>query len=210
MALRLTKLFVGLVVIGLGIAFQARAHLGMAPWDVLHQGVSVRTGIPMGTVIILVGLPVLGAWWPLRQRVGIGTVANVVLIGTTIDLVLPRLPAAHGMDQRLALLGGGLVLFGLGSGPYLSTGLGPGPRDGLMTGLHERRGWSIRLARTVIETSALAAGFLMGGNLGPGTVVTAFGIGPLVQLGLRLFGYERAAVPALGEHLGDAVGLSGE
>jgi uncharacterized membrane protein YczE len=161
-----------------------RARLGLGPWEVLHQGISNRTGVPIGTVGIIVGFLVLLGWIPLRQRLGVGTITNVVLIGVTIDVVLARTDDPSALPVRVACLVGGVVLMGLGSGLYIGVGLGPGPRDGLMTGISARTDGrrSIRLVRTAIELSALAAGWLLGGNVGIGTVLFAVAIGPLVQL----------------------------
>ena len=188
---RLPRLLPGLVGCGVGLALMVLADLGLGPWEAFHQGVSERTGIPIGTTGILVGVLVLAGWVPLRQRPGIGTLFNVVVIGLVIDATLAVAPDAHGLVLRTALLAAGIVLVGVGSGLYIGAGLGPGPRDGLMTGLAQR-GHSIRLARTVIELSALAAGWALGGTVGVGTVAFALGIGPLVQLFLG-----RLSVPSL-------------
>ncbi len=175
---RLLQLFPGLAACGVGLALMVRARLGLGPWDVLHQGLSTRTGLPIGTLVILVGLVVILGWVPLRQRPGIGTVCNALLIGLVIDAVLAVAP--EGLATRWAFLLAGVALMGLGSGLYIGAGLGPGPRDGLMTGL-AARGHSLRLVRTLIELSALAAGWVLGGNVGVGTLLFALGIGPLVQ-----------------------------
>lgn len=171
----------GLVLCGLGIAFMVAADLGLGPWDVLHQGVSRNTGIPIGTVGIIVGIVVLLGWIPLRERIGIGTALNVVIIGVTIDLTLLVLDTPEGLSLRVVYLLLGPVLFGIGSGFYIGAGLGPGPRDGLMTGL-ARRGLPVHGVRTAIELSALGIGFALGGTAGIGTVVFAFSIGPLVHV----------------------------
>ena len=188
---RVPRLVAGLVLCGLGIAFMVAADLGLAPWSVLDQGISDRTGIPIGTVSIIVGAVVLLAWVPLRERPGLGTVLNVVLIGVTIDLALLVLDTPDAMAARLAYLAVGAFLWGPGSGLYIGAGLGPGPRDGLMTGLAARGVGSIRVVRTGIELSALAVGWLLGGSAGLGTVVFAVTIGPNVQLFLP-----RLTVPA--------------
>ena len=188
---RVAQLFPGLVACGAGLALLVVADLGLGPWEAFHQGISEHTGVPIGTVGILVGLVVLLLWVPLRQRPGLGTLCNVVTIGLVIDLVLALSPEPRALVPRIACLGAGMVLMGLGSGLYIGAGLGPGPRDGLMTGL-AARGHSLRLARTVIELAALAAGFALGGSVGLGTVVFALGIGPLVQLFLG-----RLTLPAL-------------
>lgn len=179
---RVPRLVAGLALCGLGIAFMVAADLGLAPWSVLDQGISDRTGIPIGTVSIIVGAVVLLAWIPLRERPGLGTVLNVVLIGVTIDIALLVLDTPDAMAARLAYLAVGAFLWGPGSGLYIGAGLGPGPRDGLMTGLAARGVGSIRVIRTGIELSALAAGWLLGGSAGLGTVVFAVTIGPNVQL----------------------------
>ncbi len=181
--LRLVRLVFGLVLCGLGIAFMVAAELGLGPWDVLHQGISNRTGIPIGTVGILIGVVVLLGWIPLRERIGLGTVLNIVLIGVTIDVTLLFLPSPDALWLRAVFVALGPLLFGIGSGFYIGTGLGPGPRDGLMTGL-ARRGWPVHVVRTGIEISALALGFLLGGTVGIGTLLFAFTIGPIVHLAL--------------------------
>lgn len=178
---RVPRLVAGLVLCGLGIAFMVAADLGLAPWSVLDQGISDRTGIPIGTVSIIVGAVVLLAWLPLRERPGLGTVLNVLLIGLTIDAALLVLETPDSMAARLAYLAVGALLWGPGSGLYIGAGLGPGPRDGLMTGLAARGVGSIRLVRTGIELTALVAGWLLGGSVGLGTVVFAVTIGPNVQ-----------------------------
>lgn len=184
---RLPGLLVGLVLFGIGIAAMAQANIGLGPWEVFHQGISRLTGLPLGTVSILVGIPVLAAWWPLGERPGLGTIVNIGLIGASTNVAIGVIPAASGVAAQLAMMLAGVVTIAIGSGLYLAADLGPGPRDGLMTGLHLRFGWSIRSARTGIELSVLVAGFLAGGTIGVGTVVFALGIGPMVQLALRVF-----------------------
>lgn len=178
---RLRRLLFGLVLCGLGIAFMVAADLGLGPWDVLHQGVSRNTGIPIGTVGILVGIVVLLGWFPLRERLGLGTVLNVVVIGITIDLTLLLLATPEPLWARVVYLLLGPLLFAVGSGYYIGAGLGPGPRDGLMTGL-ARRGLPVHAVRTGIEVTALVVGFLLGGTAGIGTLVFALSIGPLVHV----------------------------
>ena len=185
------QLLPGLVLCGTGLALMVLGDLGLGPWEVLHQGISERTGVPIGTVGIVVGFVVLVAWVPLRQRPGVGTLCNVVIIGLVVDAVLAVVSAPSATALRWACMLGGVVLFGLGSGLYIGAGLGPGPRDGLMTAI-SRRGHSLRLVRTLIELSALIAGWALGGTVGVGTVVFAFGIGPLVQLFLG-----RLTIPTL-------------
>lgn len=181
---RLPRLVIGLVMCGFGLALMINADLGLSPWDVLHQGISQRTGIPIGTVVILVGFTLLLVWISLRERPGIGTIANAVLIGATVDLTLLWLPHPDLMWQRLLFVTVGAFLFGPGSGLYIGAGLGPGPRDGLMTGI-ARRGPSVRRVRTLIELSALSTGFLLGGTVGLGTLLFALTVGPNVQFFLE-------------------------
>jgi uncharacterized membrane protein YczE len=178
---RVPRLLAGLVLCGFGIASMVAADLGLGPWDVLHQGISRLSGIPIGMVGILVGLLVLGLWYPLRERPGLGTVLNVIVIGVVIDLVLLVLVTPEAMWLRWVMMLAGPVLFALGSGFYIGAGLGPGPRDGVRTGL-ARRGIPVGLARTLLEATVLVVGWLLGGTVGAGTVAFAFGIGPLVHL----------------------------
>jgi len=210
---RLPGLMLGLVVFGIGIAVMASSGLGLGPWEAFHQGISNRTGIALGTVSILVGIPVLALWWPIGERPGIGTLLNVATIGTATNLALPLLPRPAEPVFQLAMSAAGVLLIGLGSGLYLAADLGPGPRDGLMTGLHHRFGWSIRRARTAIELSVLVIGFLLGGTIGLGTILFAFGIGPVVQAFLRVFDREgrvgRRRRPDLAEEL-ESPGTVGE
>lgn len=184
---RLPGLPTGLLTFGLGISLMVEAGLGLGPWEALHQGISVRTDIPIGTVSILVGLPILALWWPLGQRPGIGTLINVAIIGTATNVGNLLSPAQHELPARVAMMLAGVVVIGIGSGLYLSADLGPGPRDGLMVGLHHRFGWSIRRARTLVELTALGDGWVLGGTIGVGTLAFAFGIGPVVQVMLGIF-----------------------
>jgi uncharacterized membrane protein YczE len=188
LAARITQLLAGQVAYGVSIAFQVRARLGLDPWDVLHQGLSRRTGLAIGTCIVLVGALVLGLWIPLRQRLGVGTVSNVIVIGVSVDAVLGFLPTPHVIGLRFAYLGTGILLCGIATGAYIGAGLGPGPRDGLMVGL-ARRGHSVRMVRTAIEVSVMAVGYLLGGTVGIGTVLFALGIGPIVHLTLPFFSH---------------------
>ena len=186
---RLPCLVAGLVIFGFGIAVMAEAGLGLGPWEALHQGLGRLTGQPLGTVSILLGIPILALWWPLGERPGLGTLLNVMLIGSSTNLglaVLPSLAEAGNLVQVVAMVVG-VVIIGVGSGLYLAADLGPGPRDGLMTGIHRRFGLSIRRARTIVEVTVLVIGFLLGGTIGLGTVVFALAIGPLVQLALGVF-----------------------
>ncbi len=180
-------LLAGLAVFGAGLALIVRANLGLGPWDVLHQGLSRHTGIPIGTVSIPVGLLILLAWLPLGERPGWGTLLNVVMVGLVLDGMLLLLPEPGNGMMRVALLVAGIVVAGIGSGLYLSAQIGAGPRDGLMLGLARKTGWSIRMVRTLIELSALVVGWLLGGTVGIGTLAFAFGIGPIVQVALRMF-----------------------
>lgn len=190
---RLIQLYLGLVLYGLSAALQVRASLGLDPWDVFHQGVSRRVGVSIGTVVIGVGVIVLLAWIPLRQRPGLGTVSNVIVLGSALDGALWVLPSPDPMALRIGYLAAGIVLCGVATGMYIGARFGPGPRDGLMTGLARRTGASIRLTRTAIELAVLALGWLLGGTVGVGTVLFAVTIGPLSQLFLRLFAV-RAAI----------------
>jgi uncharacterized membrane protein YczE len=183
---RLPPLLCGIVVIGFSIAISIRADLGLAPWDVFHQGLAETTGLSFGLVVVLVGLVVLLAWIPLRQPFGIGTVINTLSIGFIADLGLWLLPHQERLAVRIPLLLGALVLFGIGGGLYIGAGLGPGPRDGLMTAL-AARGHRLWIVRTLMECSVLVVGFVLGGEVGVGTVVIALGIGPLTHFALRRF-----------------------
>jgi uncharacterized membrane protein YczE len=180
-------LYVGLVLYGVSAAMQVRAGLGLDPWDVLHQGLATRLDRQIGTLTILVGVVVLLGWIPLRQRPGLGTVSNVVVLGLAMNATLVVLPAQHGYPARVTMLLSAIVLCGVATGMYISAGLGPGPRDGLMTGIARRTGTSIRLTRTLIEVAVLVSGWLLGGSVGVGTGLYAVLIGPLAQVFLRVF-----------------------
>jgi uncharacterized membrane protein YczE len=175
---RLPQLVVGILVLGGGDALTLEARLGVSPYDVLHQGIARKTGLSVGTVVILVGLAVLLLWIPVRQRPGIGTVVNTLTVGLVIDLVLRLVPDPDALSARIPLLVVGILVTGLGMGLYIGAGLGPGPRDGLMTGI-AAKGFPLWAVRTVLELAALAAGWVLGGNVGVGTVLFAFSIGPL-------------------------------
>jgi uncharacterized membrane protein YczE len=177
---RVVSLYLGLALFGLSIALMVRARLGLASWDVLHQGIAQRSGLRFGWVVIIVAAIVLLLWLPLRQRPGFGTVSNVVVVGLAADLALDDLPAPGGLLARTLLLVTGIVLNAVATGLYIGAGLGPGPRDGLMTGL-AARGHSIAVVRTALELTVLAAGWLLGGAVGVGTVLYAVSIGPLVH-----------------------------
>ncbi|MFI0371792.1 YitT family protein [Actinomadura sp. 1N219] len=191
MRVRLVNLYAGLILFGVSIALLLKAGLGLAPWDVLHQGLAERTGLPIGLVVNVVGALVLALWIPLRERPGLGTISNVLVVGPAAQLALVLLPEPGDLAARVALLISGVVLNAIATGLYIGASLGPGPRDGLMTGL-ARRGVSIRRARTSVEVSVLAAGWLLGGTVGAGTVLYAAAIGPLAQLFIPLFTVKRA------------------
>lgn len=188
---RLIQLYTGLALYGASSALLVESGLGLEPWNVLHQGLAELTGLTIGVVSIFVGAAVLLLWIPLRQRPGLGTVSNVFVVGIAMDGTLALVPDAHALAARVALLVAGIVLNGAATGLYIAASFGPGPRDGLMTGLHRRTGRSIRLVRTAIELAVVATGFALGGTVGIGTVLYAVAIGPLAQLFLRVF-----AVPA--------------
>jgi uncharacterized membrane protein YczE len=178
---RWLQLVVGLVVAALSIAMMVEAHLGLDPWNVLHEGLVKHLGLSFGTVTVISGLVVLLLWIPLRQPLGVGTIVNAVLVGALVDGALWLVPTPDELWLRVMFLLVGVVLCGAAGAVYLGSHLGPGPRDGLMTGLVARTRRSIRLVRTTLEASVLAVGFLLGGTVGIGTVVFAFAIGPLVQ-----------------------------
>jgi uncharacterized membrane protein YczE len=189
---RLPQLICGLVLYAVSMAMQIRSGLGLNPWDVLHEGLTRQTPLSFGAVTAITGVIVLLLWIPMRQRPGIGTVANVVVIASTIDVALALLPAPDALAPRIVLLVGGVVLNGVATAAYVGARLGPGPRDGLMTGLSMRTGRSVRLVRTCIEVVALGCGWLLGGTVGLGTVLYALAIGPLTQAFLPLFAVRTA------------------
>jgi uncharacterized membrane protein YczE len=190
MRLRLAQLYGGLVLYGVSSSLLVLAGLGLDPWDVFHQGLSRTFGLAIGTWAIIVGLVVLLLWIPLRQRPGIGTVSNVVLVGLTMNVVLGHVHPPHALGVRIACLLIGILLNGVATGAYIGAGFGPGPRDGLMTGL-AARGHSIRVVRTSIELTVLAIGWLLGGTVGVGTVLYALAIGPLAHVFVPLFAHGR-------------------
>lgn len=177
------RLLVGLTMCATGIAMMLRADLGLGPWDVLHQGLSRTTGISIGVVTILVGFAVLMLWFPLRQRPGLGTVVNVVWIGLALDVILTVMPEPQDALARWALLITGPLIFSIGVAVYIGAGVGTGPRDGVMTGL-ELRGVPIALARTSLEVTVLAVGWLLGGTVGVGTVYFALVVGPVMHVAM--------------------------
>ena len=185
-ARRLMQLYLGLVVYGFSSALLVEAGLGLDPWDVLHQGMSRLTVISIGRITVAVGVAVLMLWIPLRQRPGLGTVSNALVIGFAVDASLAFLPTPGPTLWRFAFLTAGILLNGMATGLYIGAGLGPGPRDGLMTGL-ARRGRSIRLVRTLIELTVLGIGWTLGGTVGVGSVAYALAIGPLAHVLIPAF-----------------------
>ena len=189
---RLIQLYAGLLLYGLASALMLRSNLGLDPWGVFHQGVAKHTGLSFGTVVLIIGVIVMLLWIPMRQRPGLGTISNMLLIGIASDAALALIGSPVGMPARIAMLVSGIVLCGLASAAYIGAGFGPGPRDGLMTGLVARTGLSVRLIRTTIELCVLAGGWLLGGTVGLGTVLFAFGIGSLVQFFLTMMDHRTA------------------
>ena len=187
---RLVRLYLGLAGFGLSLAVMVRTNLGLGPWDVLHQGIARHLHVQLGWVTIAVSAIVVLAWIPLRQKPGLGTVSNIVVVGLTVNASLDLLPDVHPLGVRIALLLGAIVLNAFATALYIGADLGPGPRDGLMTGL-AARGHSIRAARTGVEVTALALGILFGGSYGVGTVLYALGIGQLVQRLMPLLSVRR-------------------
>lgn len=185
---RAVQLVLGLLAYAASMALLLHSAQGAMPWDVLHQGLARRTGLPLGVVVVALSLLALLAWVPLRQRPGVGTLANVVVIGVAID---PALAAAEALwpdpalPARVALAVAGVLLNGVATAAYIGVRLGPGPRDGLMTGLVARTGWSVRVVRTGLEVAVVAVGFALGGTLGWATLLYAVGVGPVVQLAAR-------------------------
>lgn len=188
---RLTQLFAGLLVYGFATSLMVRSGLGLNPWDVLHQGLDERTNLSFGSVVILTGVVVLTLWIPLRQRPGIGTISNVIVIGLAADLGLRLVPVADELPVRASMLVIGILLLGAATSAYIGAGLGPRPRDGLMTGLAGRSGWPVSIVRTAIELSVLALGWWLGGAVGLGTVLYAIAIGPIIQATLPYFEIRR-------------------
>jgi uncharacterized membrane protein YczE len=183
---RLPPLVAGIALISLGIALSVRAHLGLAPWDVFHQGLSDRTGISLGWVIIGVGVVVLIAWVPLHQRFGVGTIINTVLVGALVKVFLAVIGTPDVMVVRIAMLLGAVAAFGIGGGLYIGAALGPGPRDGIMTAI-TARGHRLWVVRTVLELSVFGIGWALGGNVGVGTALIAFSLGPTTHFAIRRF-----------------------
>ncbi|MFP5594223.1 YczE/YyaS/YitT family protein [Kluyvera sp. 142486] len=190
---RLIQLYIGLILYGVSTAVYVRANLGADPWNVFHLGVSGLTSLDIGMVMILTGAAVLLLWIPLRQRPGLGTISNVIVLGLAADATLSLMPPLESLWLRAVLLLLAVVLNGMATGMYIGAGFGAGPRDGLMTGIHARTGWPIRRIRTTIELSVLVIGMLLGGTFGVGTVLYALAIGPLIQIFLPWFQLPRVA-----------------
>ena len=193
---RVVQLFVGLTLFGFTLALMVRAGLGLAPWDVLAQGIANRTGIEIGWIVIIIGAVVLLAWIPLRQAPGFGTIANVVFVGAVSNGALAFVPAPDGLALRMTYMLAGVLINGIATGLYIGAGLGPGPRDGLMTGWARRGRVSLRAARTAIEVTVLIAGFALGGTVGLGTAVYALSIGPIAGYFIPRFTRLRVRRPA--------------
>lgn len=190
LAIRVIQLYVGLALYGMSSAFLVVAGLGLGPWDVLHQGLARHSNLAIGTWSIIVGVFVLLLWIPLRQKPGIGTLSNVVLVGLSVNATLALVPMQHHWASRVSFLVAGVVLNGVATGCYIGAGFGAGPRDGLMTGIAARRG-TIRSVRTAIEVTVLVIGFVLGGSVGIGTVAYALGIGPLAHIFIPLLTLRR-------------------
>ncbi|WP_460853106.1 membrane protein YczE [Nocardioides montaniterrae] len=178
---RIPQLLVGLWIYGLSMAMMIRSGLGLDPWDVFHAGIAAHVDLTFGTIVVITGAFVLLLWIPIRQAPGLGTITNVILIGVATDVSLATIDRPAGILARTLLLLGGIGLNGLAGALYIGAQLGPGPRDGLMTGLVARTGWPIRVVRTGLEVTVLVIGFLLGGTVGLGTVLYAVAIGPIVQ-----------------------------
>lgn len=194
---RLLQLYVGLCLYGVSTAMFVRANLGADPWNVFHLGVGNVFALDIGTVMIITGVLVLLLWIPIRQRPGLGTISNVIVLGLAANATLTVLATPDSLLMKSALMLGAVVLNALATGMYIGAGFGPGPRDGLMTGIHARTGWSVRVIRTCIELTVLVIGYLLGGSVGIGTLVYALAIGPLIQLCLPWFRTEIKVCPQL-------------
>ncbi|MGY0561623.1 membrane protein YczE [Luteimonas sp. A277] len=184
---RMARLLLGLFLYGIGTSMMVRAGIGLAPWDVLSQGVSIRVGIPFGLATVVIGIGVLALWLPLREKFGIGTVLNALLIGPSAQLGLWAIPEAQGLVAQTGLFAAGLVLLAAATGLYIGAGFGAGPRDGLMTGLHRRTGRPIWMVRSLIEAAVLVTGWWLGGTVGWGTLAFACLVGPLCGIFLPMF-----------------------
>ncbi|RLK49289.1 YczE/YyaS/YitT family protein [Microbacterium telephonicum] len=196
MTKRLVQLIIGLVAFGAGDGLMIRAGLGLDPWTVFAEGLSLRTGIGIGWITNIVGFLVLLLWIPLRQRPGLGTVLNILLVGTSIQATIALVPPVQGFWWQLAMLLTGIAIVAVASGLYIGAKFGPGPRDGLMTGLNSRFGIRIWKARLAVEVTVLVAGWLLGGTVGLGTVLFAALIGPAVHRTLPWFDRSRRTIPA--------------
>lgn len=190
LARRFLQLLLGLLLYGIGISLMVRASVGIAPWDVLTQGLSKQSGLSFGLLTNLIGLAVLLLWIPIRQMPGLGTILNVALIGPSAQFGLWLFPQFDGLWQQIPAFVAGLTVLALATGMYIGAKFGPGPRDGLMTGLHRRTGWPIAMVRTGIEASVLLTGWLMGGDAGWGTLAFALAIGPMCAVTMRWFAVE--------------------
>ena len=195
LAERAARLLLGLFLYGIGIAMMVRAGIGLAPWDVLTQGVSLHTGLSFGLVTVLVGVGVLVLWLPLREKFGVATVLNALLIGPSAELGLWAIPDAHGALAQVTLFGAGLVLLAAATGLYIGARFGSGPRDGLMTGLHARTGWPIWTVRSLVEATVLVTGWWLGGTVGWGTLAFACLVGPLCGVFLPMFALKLPPAP---------------
>lgn len=191
---RFTQLQLGLLLYGLSLALMVRADLGLNPWSVFHQGLSDVTGLSLGLVVNLIGLLVLLTWIPLRQRPGIGTISNVLVIGTAADVALWALPPISGLWLRGLFLAAAIILNAVATGAYIGAGLGPGPRDGITTGLVRATGWQIKWVRTGVEAAVLGLGWILGGTVGVGTIAYVLANGPLLQIFMPLFARPEPAV----------------
>lgn len=178
---RLVQLYVGLWLYGVSLALMVLGDIGLAPWDVLHSGFIRHVPLTLGQAVVLFSFVVLVLWIPLREKPGLGTISNAIVVGVSADATLGMFDAPDNLPARIALMAGGILLCGLATALYIGAQLGRGPRDGLMTGLHRRTGLSIRLVRTGLEVAVVALGLVLGGTLGLGTVVFALAIGPIAQ-----------------------------
>jgi uncharacterized membrane protein YczE len=192
---RIGQLALGLFLYGIALAMMVRAAIGVSPWDVLTQGLDAQTGLGFGWITVIVGALVLLLWIPLRQRPGIGTIANVLFIGPSVEVGLAVIPVQTEPLAQVMLFAGGLALLAVATGLYIGAGFGPGPRDGLMTGIHRRTGWPIWVGRSIVELTVLGAGWALGGNVGIGTVAFALLIGPMVNVTLPLLTVQDSTRP---------------
>lgn len=210
MSRRILHLLIGLMLYGIGIALIVRAEIGVAPWDVLTQGIDRHTHLGFGLITILISGVVLLLWIPLRQKPGVGTLLNAVLVGPAADLGLWLIPAGLDLWVRAILFASGLLVLAVATGLYIGAHFGPGPRDGLMTGLHTRSGWKIWIVRTGIEAVVLAIGWALGGNVGVGTVLFAVLVGPLCNWTIPFFTINRRTVKAPASTGADGSGRSAD